>query len=163
MTENIHYRFIQPGEEQAVCEMVTRTYRATVAPWYPPEGNIEFLDNYMQPEKQAERLREGRFVLVATKGPDLVGMIEIRDNSHVSLFFVDVSLEKQRIGRTLLHHAIQEIKQRNPAIRKITVNSAPNAIEAYQHLGFRQIGDQRTLNGITTIPMVLELPPTCPE
>jgi predicted GNAT family N-acyltransferase len=84
-------------------------------------------------------------------------MIEIRENNHISLFFVDVAMQNQGVGRALLEHALEEIKQSNPGVQQITVNSAPNAVEAYKHLGFRRSADEQTVNGITTIPMALDL------
>ncbi len=45
-----------------------------------------------------------------------------------------------------------------PGVRELTVNASPNAVLAYERLGFTPAGPEQTVNGIRFIPMALALP-----
>jgi len=79
---------MRPGEEVEVCELITRVFDEFIAPDFSPEGVDEFL-KYIQPDALRERSETDHFTLVATLAEELVGVIEIRNHNHVSLYFVD--------------------------------------------------------------------------
>ncbi len=82
-------------------------------------------------------------------------MIEVRDSNHISLFFVEGRLQRQGIAKELLRRAL-EIRIHNQAgMAKLTVNSSPNAVGAYQTMGFKIEGSKQTKNGIRFVPMAL--------
>jgi predicted GNAT family N-acyltransferase len=158
MDGSIAYRFIKPGEEHAVCDLVTRVFRSTVAPVVSPEGTAEVLNNFVQPAKMTDRLQNGRFAIVATRDSEIVGVIEIRDNSHISLFYTDITEQRKGIGRELLRRAGLECHHRFPTLGKMTVNATPNSTEAYKSLGFHTIGREQIIKALNVIPMALDLP-----
>jgi GNAT superfamily N-acetyltransferase len=93
------------------------------------------------------------FTLTALEGNAIVGMIAMRDNFHICLFFVDERHHGQGIGRALLDKVLGECIQRDPAISRIEVNSSPYAVPVYSRLGFRQILPPQHANGIVCVPM----------
>jgi GNAT superfamily N-acetyltransferase len=162
MEETIQYRFMEPGEETWVCDLVIRVFNEFIAHQYSQEGVREFL-KYVQPEWLLHRSQKNHFVLLATMQDKIVGMIEMRNNRHVSLFFVDKRFQQRGIGRELLQRSLEICKleislKRSPELQEVSVNSSPNAIQIYERMGFRQKGSEQVKNGIRFTQMVLELP-----
>jgi GNAT superfamily N-acetyltransferase len=153
--QTIIYRATKAGEEQQVCDLVVRVFTEFVAPLYSLEGICEFLTYTADPDQLRERLRANRFVLVAELQGRMVGVIEVRDCDHISLFFVDGQSQQKGIGKELWRRALDACLADRPELARITVHSSPNAVEAYKRLGFRTEGPQQTVNGIRFVPMAL--------
>ena len=80
-------------------------------------------------------------------------MIEMRHHRHISLLFVEPGCQGRGLGRGLLERAVEEARKANPGLREMTVNSSPNAIVAYERMGFESTGPQQDINGVRFIPM----------
>lgn len=152
------FRPMKPGEEPLVVDLVLRVFTEFVAPQYSREGIAEF-EKFVCINALAERSQAGNPVLLATSGQTIHGVIEMRENSHIALLFVEKSRQRNGIARELVRKAIEICRERNPDIRRITVNSSPNACEAYKKFGFRSIGEETVQNGIRYIPMELSFDP----
>jgi ribosomal protein S18 acetylase RimI-like enzyme len=144
------------GEETVISDLVTSTFQRDVAPLYAQEGIREFL-SYANPSALKNRQAQNHVVLVASQDESIVGMLELRDYCHVSLLFVDAMQQRKGIGRLLVNKALRLIRIHHPEVREVTVNSSPNAIEAYMHFGFRVTGELQVKNGIGFVPMALPL------
>jgi len=94
---------------------------------------------------------------IAAHGNIPVAIIEVRNNNHVSLFFNKAKFQRKGIGKQLLRYAIGVCLKNNPEIQKITVNSSPNAANAYEKMGFKAEGEEQCINGIKFVPMSLGL------
>jgi len=148
---------MKPGEEETVSRLVARVFHGHVAPLFAEEGIEEFL-RYIDPGAILARLERNSFLLVATGGGQMVGAIAVRDYEHVSLLFVETAFQRQGIGRDLLDRAVETCRTRRPDLREVDVNSSPNAVPAYERLGFRQLRPEQIENGIRFVPMVMKLP-----
>jgi GNAT superfamily N-acetyltransferase len=141
---------MSPGEEHAVCRLIARVFDEFVAPEYSPDGIAEFY-HYASPQALSERSRTDHFVLVAEDAGALVGMIEMRHHTHVALLFVD-----QR-GRGIARELFRQAKDRSlaaePETKAITVYSSRYAVPVYERLGFRAAGPEKSVNGMTFVPM----------
>jgi GNAT superfamily N-acetyltransferase len=143
----------QIGQENAVSSFVRRVFDEFVAPDYSEEGNNTFYD-YIDPQKIKERIESGvTFILYTMEGNDISGMIEIRNNDHISLLFVDKKYQGKGIARDLYKKSIEICLKNSPGPIEFTVNSSPFAVEIYEKLGFTKIEEEKTLNGIRYIPM----------
>ena len=158
--QNVICRAMEPGEEQQVCHLVVRVFTEFVAPLYSPEGVREFLNYAADPDRLRERLQANRFVLVAELQGRMVGVIEVRNCDHISLFFVDGQAQRKGIGSELWRLALAACLAGRPDLARITVHSSPNAVEAYNRLGFRTEGPEETVNGIRFVPMALAVKET---
>lgn len=161
MEETVQYQLMRPSEETDVCNLVIRVFNEFIAHQYSHEGVREFL-KYVQPELLLRRSQKNHFVLLATIQDKIVGMIEIRNNRHVSLLFVDRRFQQRGIGRELLQRSLNICKleislKRGPELQEVSVNSSPNSIQIYERIGFRRIGSEQVKNGIRFTQMVLEL------
>jgi GNAT superfamily N-acetyltransferase len=151
---NLTIRPLRPGEEAAVIALVERVFDETVAPHYSDAGVREFY-SYAAAEPLAARSLSNHFVLVAEQGDALVGMIEMRHAQHVAMLFVEP--RGRGIGGQLLKAALAVCESEHPDLARVTVHSSPNAVAAYEKLGFLATDQEGELNGIRFIPMALEI------
>jgi GNAT superfamily N-acetyltransferase len=147
---------MRPGEEDEISRLILSVFSEFVAPLYPPEGTAEF-SRYVGPDDLRKRFLSNHFTLVATAAERIVGMIEVRDENHICLFFVDKRSQGRGIGRELLGRALAQCRENNPDTTAVSVNSSPNSAAVYERLGFVPIGPEETKNGITFVPMSLAL------
>ena len=115
--------------------LVAGVFDRFIAPQYNEAGIEEFKD-YISTEKLGERLRTGGLFLVGEIDGDLAGLIEVRNGQHIALLFVKAEHQRQGIARALVDEAVRTCLQVNPDLRKMTVNSSPNAQHAYRRMGF---------------------------
>jgi len=147
---------MKPGEETVVVDLVMKIFDEFIAPQYSQEGVMEF-KKFVCADALAQRSKAGNLVLLAECGQRICGVIEMREMSHIALLFVEKSCQRQGIAKELVLRSIELCRKRNPGIRRITVNSSPNAFEAYQKIGFRGTENEKIKHGIRFIPMELIL------
>ena len=120
-----------------------------VASHYHAEGVAEF-HRYASVEALSQRHKSGYITLVAEHSGELIGMLHLREPRHVSMLFVQSSRQRSGIARGLLAAAGTLAGDINC---EFTVSSSPNAVSAYEHLGFRITGSERCVHGIRFVPM----------
>lgn len=88
---------------------------------------------------------EGSLILIArNENNSILGMIEITNYDHISLFFVDDKYFKSKIGTRLFEEAKNILKS-----DKYTVKSSNYALEFYKKLGFMKLyNDIQEENGV---------------
>ncbi|MDP2401781.1 MAG: GNAT family N-acetyltransferase [Actinomycetota bacterium] len=91
----------------------------------------------------------GHRIFVAESGDGLLGMIDIRDGSHIALFFVESAYRHRGIGSALLGFGAE----RCATADSLTVNAAPSAVSAYSRLGFETTAPEAEENGIRYVFM----------
>ncbi|MCR3883484.1 GNAT family N-acetyltransferase [Methanotrichaceae archaeon M04Ac] len=156
MTVPLEYRPMRSGEEEVVCDLVSRAFEEFVADGLSPEGREEFYA-YSDPHLLIHRSRWNHIILLALAEDEIIGMIELRDDGHVALFFVDGDHQGKGVGGELLRRGIGAAIMRNPGISKATVSSSPNSVAIYERLGFRRLEGLEGDGSIPSIPMVLDL------
>lgn len=122
----ICYRPMKSGEQAGVVDLVLRVFTEFVAPRYSQEGVAEF-KKFVCANALAGRFVAGNLFLLAESGQRIIGVIEMRKDSHIALLFVEKSFQRRGIARELLRKSIEICAKRNPDIQRITVNSSPNA------------------------------------
>lgn len=150
----MNYRLMKTGEEERVIDLVSRVFYQFVAPLYSDEGVTEFM-KFADAFALAERIKGNSFVQVAELNGEIIGIIEIREYSHIALFFVMQEYQCKGIGKELLNRALQKCITANPELTEITVNSSPNAVSSYRSLGFMVKDEEKTVNGIRFVQMSL--------
>ena len=149
-------RPMTPGEEETVCRLAASVCVQFVAPLYTDEGVAEFLRT-LDPQRMAERSRSGHLVLLAEREGQLVGLIEVRALNHISLLFVARGAQCQGVARRLLNEAVRICREHVPGLREISVHASPNAVGAYERLGFRVEGSEQLEHGMRYVPLTLRL------
>lgn len=130
-------------------DLVKETFD-TSANHYGPEG-VDSFYHFIDETNVKKSLSTGDMVLYgAYTNHSLVGVLGIRQSTHICLLFVDKNYHRQGIARDLFNNWKKTLKQ--PA--SITVNSSPYAIPVYKKLGFSPIKPAQTIDGITFVPMI---------
>ena len=156
MVERIRIRELEADEITAAHALVSSVFDEFVAPLFSEEGINEF-KSFIDPPRLRERLSPTSFILVAEMDVEIVGVIGVRDWSHVFLLFVKGDQQRKGIARSLLSEALQRCQTARLDLERITVNSSPNAVEAYRQMGFVPTSEEQLANGIRYVPMVLDL------
>ena len=146
---SIIYRQIHPSETAAVSSLAREVFDQFVAPHYQTEGAAEF-HRYASVDAFSQRHKSGHITLVAEHSDELVGMLHLRQPRHVSMLFVQSSRQGGGIARGLLAAAGALA---GDADCEFTVSSSPNAVSAYERLGFRITGSEQCVRGIRFVPM----------
>lgn len=144
------------GEEKEVCDLVARVFSQFVAPLYSPQGVKVFL-SYVDPNLLINRIKSNHFVLVAEQNVRIIGAIEVRNNNHISNFFIEGEYQNKGIGKQLWKNALTICLTNKPELAKVTVHAAPNSVRAYKSLGFYTEGPEQTEYGIRYVPMALDI------
>lgn len=137
MNDSISYRLIRPGEKDETFAVIERGFNAYVREDFTSEGIEEF---YRAVRIMAFERPSNHFIVVAESNCQIAGMIDVKENCHISIFFVDPSCMGKGVGRGLLSHAIMLCQQNNPDIIEIEVHSSPWAVPVYGRLGFEPTG-----------------------
>jgi len=156
MNKHITYREIHKGEEEDVCQLIMDCFGEFVAPEYSKEGITEF-SKYITLGFTTYRLANNHFILLALDIGIIVGVIEARNNNHISLFFVRTEYQKLGIGKKLNELAIDKCKTLRPDITNIEVHSSPYAVPIYGKLGFVKVNTEQIVNGLRFTPMTFHI------
>ena len=156
MSKQFTIRQMKSTEEERVCDLIQRVFNEFVAIHYSQAGLQEFL-RYIDPVLLAKRIQSNHFILLAELGEELAGMIEVRHWNHISLLFVDSRFHRRGIAKELIGKALEISKGECLELSEVTVNSSPNAVEAYEKLGFHVQDSDRIEHGIRFIPMIMHL------
>ena len=133
--------------------LTARVFNQMVAPLMDAEGVRHFIE-YASAEAWQQRQREGHRTWLARRDKRVVGVAHVRDGTHLSLLFVDTRHQGQGVARVLIGTLIAAL-----GVDRLTVNASPNAVEAYQHLGFVAQGPEDKKSGIRYTPMLLTIAP----
>lgn len=145
---------MQRGEEPKVASLVWEVFAEFEAPGYKQEGINEF-KKFIQPDKITEYCEQGNFFVICCKNADeTIGVIAVREDSHISLLFVKKEYHQRGIARKLFMMAIEKCCNKHPGLQTITVNSSPYAVKIYEKMGFKKVGAEQEQNGIRFIPML---------
>ncbi|MEI6766667.1 MAG: GNAT family N-acetyltransferase [Bacteroidota bacterium] len=144
------------GTEHEVSQLISSVFDEFVAPDYT-EGGVNFFKEFIRPEKFMERIMKGDFILVAADEDKIVGMIEVRDNDHISLLFVDKNYQRRLIAKNLFQEALKHCRSIDPELSMFYVHASPYSIPAYHKIGFAAIGGMKEANGIFYLPMAMTL------
>ena len=134
--------------------LVKRVFDACVAPDYSAQGIASYY-RFITPAYVANWRRENRLCLVAKDDKQIVGIIDVRDGFHITMFFVDVEYQNKGIGRNLLENAVGACKTSNSSTEFIEVHSSPFAVRIYERLGFVKKDVEREVEGIRFTRMEL--------
>ncbi len=156
MNQPLVFRPIEPADADAVSRLILAAFDEFIANEYTEEGRREFAQ-FVEPAAITDRASAGHLFLLAEQDGRLAGVIELRNHDHVSLLFVDGAFQHQGVARELLARALAVARPARPDLERVTVNSSRFGVPAYERLGFRQTGPERTVNGIVFIPMAHEL------
>lgn len=140
------------NEWQDAMALAWKTFLRFEADVYSPEGVRNF-ENFISDSTLYRMFVMGTYQLfVALDHNKIVGMITLRDSTHISLLFVDEAYHRHGIGRALIKYLTDYLVAEVGADR-VTVNSSPYGVAFYHKLGFRDIRPEVVRDGIIFTPM----------
>ena len=147
-------RFAYKDEWNEIIALVWKTFLRFEAPDYSREG-IKNFNDFITDHTLFRMFEKGYYrVMVALEEKQIVGVISVRDSSHISLLFVAENVHKRGLGKRLIEEMVQYLLSEE-GITRITVNSSPYALDFYRKIGFRDIGFEQLSGGIRFTPMEL--------
>ena len=157
MREPVTYRMMKPSDAEQVSDLVSTAFDEFIGPELGEDGIAAFR-RYAEPDAIRARVEGGsHFVMVAEVAGRLAGITEIRDCNHVALLFVGKEFHRRGIARALFDRALEQARATRPDVERMTMNSSRYGVAAYEKLGFRQTGPERSVNGIVFVPMAMRL------
>lgn len=129
-----------------------KTFMQFEADIYTTEGIRHFQDFITDTTLYRMFVMGAYQMFVALDQKKIIGMITLRNNSHISLLFVDEKYHRQGIGRALIEY-LREYLLSEAGISKVTVNAAPYGVAFYHKLGFKDLRPEEVKDGIKYTPM----------
>mgnify|MGYP001056338891 FL=1 len=146
---------VRPGWQddwQPAMDLAWKTFLRFEAADYLPEGIRNFND-FITDQSLFRMFADGKYPLfVACLEDRVIGMITLRNESHISLLFVDEAYQRQGVGSALLQYIFAYLKEES-GCRRVTVFAAPFGIGFYHRMGFADLGPQMAKQGIIYTPM----------
>ena len=140
------------NEWEDAMDLAWRTFLKFEADIYSEEGVRNF-ENFITDTTLRKMFIIGTYqMFVALHNDRIIGMITLRNTSHISLLFVDERYHRQGVGRALISY-LQNYLLAFSAAEKVTVNAAPYGVDFYHKLGFYDIGSEEIRDGIRYTPM----------
>lgn len=139
-------------EWQDAMALAWKTFLRFEADVYTPEG-VKNFQNFITDSTLYRMFIMGVYQLfVALDQGKVIGMITLRDSTHISLLFVDERYHRRGIGRGLIKYLTEYLLSEVGA-SKVTVNASPYGVEFYHKLGFKDIRSEEKKDGIIYTPM----------
>ena len=154
MTRQIPYqiRNAYRDEWDDAMTLAWKTFMKFEADIYTDEGIQNFEDFITDTTLHRMFLMGVYQMFVALDRKQIVGMLTLRNNSHISLLFVDEKYHRRGIGRALIEY-LREYLLSEAGISKVTVNAAPYGVAFYHQLGFQDLRPEEERDGIRYTPM----------
>lgn len=156
MREELPYeiRTAAHNEWEEAMGLAWKTFLAFEGEVYPPEG-IRSFEDFITDSMLKRMFLTGTYIIMAAfLNGKMIGMISLRDKTHISLLFVDEHYHRRGIGRALVL-ALSKYVRDKEGQHKLTVNASPYGVEFYHRLGFQDLGPERQKDGIIFTPMFL--------
>lgn len=158
MSEELSYeiRFVTHDEWEDVMGLAWKTFLEFEGDVYPPEGIRSFEDFITDSALKRMFIMGSYQVMAAFLEGKPVGMISLRNETHISLLFVDKYYHRRGIGRALIA-ALSKYVREEVGQSKLTVNASPYGVAFYHRLGFQDIGPEKQQDGIIFTPMFFNI------
>jgi GNAT superfamily N-acetyltransferase len=144
------YDYMRPEESNEVFHLIAEEFDTYVKKDCTEEGVKEF---FRAVSLMLFELPENHFNVVARAERRAVGIINVRDFCHISLFFVKDTFQGRGIGRSLFERALAMCRAREPELKMIDVNASQFAVPFYEKLGFKRVGPPMVKRGIRFVEM----------
>lgn len=148
-------RFVSSEEWEEAMGLAWKTFLEYEGDVYPPEGVRSFEDFITDSDLKRMFLLGAYQMMGAFLAGKLVGMISLRNKTHISLLFVDGDYHRRGIGRALISF-LSDYVRKEEGLNRLTVNASPYGVGFYHRLGFRDLEPEKQQDGIIFTPMFLE-------
>jgi len=155
----ITLRKMKPEEVEIASKIALAAFATIDSKGFTTEGKAVFT-NYASPKAIASRQEFGHNVFLAVLDSKIAGMIEMRNNNHISMLFVLPEHINNGIGSKLLSYAIAQIRKdrtKTEAAKQVTVHAADDSIAFYLKKNFHVSTPRQNRDGISFTTMAFPL------
>lgn len=129
--------------------LALRVFDEVEAQIYPPSGREHFAA-FVTGNELKKHIKSGDMkIYICSENCTVIGMMTVRNKSHISLAFVDGEHRNTGVGKELFERICEDLPESS-----FTVNAAPPAEMFYRRLGFIPTDMERFEDGIIYIPMI---------
>lgn len=136
-----------------ISALISRNAKCVLCDEFVDDGLTFFL-NAASEQSIREYMGQGFRYLVALERDIIVGVIAIKDHSHMFHLFVDQAYHNRGIAKQLWDE-ISEYSIEKGNTQVFTLNSTTYALPVYERWGFNVTGELQTRHGISYTPMEL--------
>ena len=149
-------RHLKCKEWDLAMQLAWDTFLIYEATEYDPRG-VQHFHEFVKGDDLKQMFALGQYYAWGAFDEEdvIVGVLGIRKQWHISLLFVEPRLHHQGIATALLQAAFREAA--DFGISELTVFSSPYAVGFYHKVGFTDLDDEKTTDGIRYTPMKIEL------
>ena len=140
-------------DTRAISELIRPLAEEYIAHEFSPEGAANLLAS-IEPGAIEGYMTSGFKYHVVEENGAVIGVVGVRDNSHLYHLFVADDFRGQGLARELWDVARDGCREAGH-LGDFTVNSSRFAVEMYRKFGFVETGPPETKNGVTSVPMKL--------
>ena len=151
------YKILDSKFANEIVVLTKAVFDSQVASQYSQEGVEEFY-KYITSQSLKDRLDNHHLLIGSFDKDKLIAILEIRNNNHISLFFVDGKYQGIGIGREMFKFYLNMTENDQKFRQEISVNSSPNSVLFYEKLGFKKVGLEKEKHGIRYNPMIYKIP-----
>lgn len=142
-------RILRGHEISKANQLIKEVFLQDLASLYKKEGQEEFLRCF-EDEHILSLMKDQHLIMLGAFEDELIGVIGIRDFSHIQSLFIKKEYQNQGIGTKLFNKAKQLMQG------KVSVNADVEAVGFYKKQGFIEISKKQEVNGICFIPMIYQ-------
>jgi len=153
--ENIVIRKITSNEVESAMSLALEVFMQFEAPDYHSSGVETFKRDIVENDDFLEKARQGVCPIYgAFDGDKIVALIGMRSNkTHINLVFTKKEYHRKGIATAIFNYLLNDVKNENPSLEELTLNSSPYGLPFYLALGFVPLSDEQEINGIRFTPM----------
>ncbi len=147
-------RKIKSEEVSGALTLALEVFMQFEAPDYKPQGVETFRKDIIENAEFIDKCRKGICpIYAAFDNGKMVGMIGMRNESHINLVFTKSEYHRKGIATSIFKFLLSEVKNNSPQVKEITLNSSPYEKSFYLHLGFVPLSEEQEIDGIRFTPM----------
>ncbi len=149
-------RMLNMPEILPALRLAWEVFAEEIAPTYKPEG-VESFRRFITYDYISQVWQRGNLVFFgAYEGEEMCGMLAVRPDGHIALFFVKKQWQGKGVGR-MLFQAACFLCRNQLRVGRMTVNAAPKAVEKYMHMGMHAVSDVCETDGMVYVPMEMSV------
>jgi ribosomal protein S18 acetylase RimI-like enzyme len=142
-------------DSERIAKLISELAVTFIVHEFSPEGRGRFMAEHTTASIE-ERIRAGFSYHVAEVSSEIVGVVGVRDSSHLYHLFVAEAFHGRGLGRKLWEHA-KTICFEKGSLGAFTVNASRNAVAVYERFGFVVTAPVQDIGGVRFVPMKLVL------
>lgn len=152
---SITIRKAKMSDSKTISDLITRNAQSLLQDDFENDG-LDFFLNTVNHRAIKDYMEQGFSYLVAQQEDDIVGVIAMKDYSHMFHLFVDKVHHNKGIAKQLWQAIYEQSLERGNR-GTFTLNSTSYALPVYERWGFLTTDEQQSRHGIRYTPMQLVL------